>query len=366
VKLVIHLDGKSIRGNESQMIVLATKLSERGHEVVASCRQGGEVATALTLKGIRTCGVRPAGDIAPFHTFLFASWLRREHPDAILVTSWKKSFVAGIASRAAGVPRIALRVGGMHRPSRSIDKWKYRSTLSNHYHVVIANSTVVRDHLVVIAPGVPHDLIRVIPNGVDCARMKEARACALPGIPPASTILMSAGGLEKRKGFDLLIRAMQRLDASIHLVIAGDGPERSSLESLSASLGVTAQVHLVGHRNDVADLMLASDIFVLASRGEGMSVAMLEAISCGRPVISTRVGGVSEVLEPCEGRGAAGWTVPVDDLDALAAAIGEVVSHCRAHREVVEERVTEAAWRTANWFAVDRMVENYERALQPI
>jgi glycosyltransferase involved in cell wall biosynthesis len=94
-----------------------------------------------------------------------------------------------------------------------------------------------------------------------------------------------------------------------------------------------------------------------------MSVAMLEAVTARRPVISTDVGGAWDVLAPREGRPAAGWIVPPDDERALAGALSEVAGLLRTDPAAVAARVDEAAWRLENWFTVERMMDGVEAAL---
>ncbi len=153
-------------------------------------------------------------------------------------------------------------------------------------------------------------------------------------------------------------------DPGLHVVLAGEGPDRDALRARAESLGIADRVHLLGQRSDVAAVLAAGDLFVLSSRSEGMSVAMLEAVTARRPVISTDVGGAWDVLAPREGRPAAGWIVPRDDEPALAAALREVAGLLRAGRAAVDARVDEAAWRLEHWFSVERMIDGVEAALR--
>src|SRR5690606_1712926 len=123
----------TIRGNETQVILVAEALRDRGHDVVVSCRAGGPVEAALRARGVRTTGIRPRGDADPFGALRFARWLRREAPDAALLTSWKRALVAGWAARRAGVPRVVLRVGGVHRVPPGRRGWKYRYSLPRYH-----------------------------------------------------------------------------------------------------------------------------------------------------------------------------------------------------------------------------------------
>jgi glycosyltransferase involved in cell wall biosynthesis len=363
VKLVIHLDGSSIRGNESQLFAVARGLSARGHDVVVSCRAGTPVNDALERADIRTSDIRPAGDIAPLATLRFAKWLSAERPDAILLTSWRKVLVAGWAARNAGIPRIVLRVGGQHNQRRAVDRWKYRHALTHYCDAIIANSSVVAEHLLNIIPGLRPETVHQIANGMALSDVEPVSLRDQLTLDQHALLVMSTGGLDHRKGFDLLIHAVSRLDSRVHLAIAGEGNERAALETLAHSLGVENRVHLLGHRSDVRSLLPGVDLFVMSSRGEGMAVAMLEAMAASRPVVSTDVGGAGEALGEHRGRSPAGWIVPRNDIDALTETLHEVIALLAADPGSVEVRVEEAAWRMHNWFTIDRMVDEYERIL---
>ena len=135
------------------------------------------------------------------------------------------------------------------------------------------------------------------------------------------------------------------------------------MEARAWALGVADRVHFLGRRTDAAAVAAACDVFALPSRSEGFSVAMLEAMVAARPVVAADVGGVWEGLAARGGRPAGGWIVPRRDADALAAALREVVAGVRAGAPEVRARAAEAAWRAANWFTTERMIDGYEAVL---
>ena len=114
----------------------------------------------------------------------------------------------------------------------------------------------------------------------------------------------------------------------------------------------------------MAAVLAAADLFVLASRGEGFSVALLEALAARVPALSTDVGGAREALAPRRGRPAAGWIVPRADAPALAAALRDLAAGVRAGSAEVRARVDEGAWRMERWFTVDAMMDGIEAALR--
>jgi glycosyltransferase involved in cell wall biosynthesis len=158
---------------------------------------------------------------------------------------------------------------------------------------------------------------------------------------------------------------MAALDARVHAVLVGGGrdADRARLEAQAGECGVGERVHFLGRRPDAPAVTAACDAFVLPSRSEGFSVAMLEAMAAGKPTVAADVGGAWEGLAPRDDRPAAGWIVPVGDADALAAALREVVEGIRADAPEVRARAEEAAWRAGHWFTLDAMIDGYEAVL---
>ena len=113
--------------------------------------------------------------------------------------------------------------------------------------------------------------------------------------------ILSVGSLLYRKGFDLLINALNLLSPEnknkIKLKIAGDGSERKNLEELIKNNNLNIQVELLGNRNDIFELIKQCDLFCLTSREEGLPISIVESLSLSKPVLSTRVGAIPEVLD---------------------------------------------------------------------
>jgi glycosyltransferase involved in cell wall biosynthesis len=160
--------------------------------------------------------------------------------------------------------------------------------------------------------------LTVIPRGVDLARFLQA-----PQRTAASTLeVVSAGRLVPQKGHDVLVRAVSELaagDVPVRLRIAGEGPMAADLEHLIDELDARGVVQLLGPVADVAPLLRSADVFALASRWEGQSNAVLEAMATGRPVVVGDIPALREVV------GTAGVLVPPDDPAAWCRALGELV-----------------------------------------
>jgi glycosyltransferase involved in cell wall biosynthesis len=146
------------------------------------------------------------------------------------------------------------------------------------------------------------------------------------GIPAEARVIFSAGRLSREKGHIDLIRALAKLRQSeprlmFHLVLAGDGPERSNIRHACAKSDLTEFVHLVGHQRNIALYYSMADILALPSHSEGSPNVLLEAMSAGLPVVATGVGGVPEILAD----GELGLLIPSGDTTSMACALARLL-----------------------------------------
>ena len=141
----------------------------------------------------------------------------------------------------------------------------------------------------------------------------------LPGhVHRASDSEAAAGG--KAVHVAMVLRALQRLDEDVHLVLIGAGPARRALEDLARELHVDRRVHFTGQLVAAENLHQFFDVSVLCSHSEGFPNAIIEALAAGCPVVATPVGGVPEVVSDRQ----TGLLVPPDQPEALAAAVREL------------------------------------------
>lgn len=202
------------------------------------------------------------------------------------------------------------------------------SGLHRRVDACIATTSAARDEA--IRFGIPEGRIAVIPNGVDTGvysqvpAKKKAAIRADLGLGEGPVALF-CGRLSPEKNVAGLLTAWRNVSAALpeaQLVIIGGGPERPSLEAIIKSGDGGRGIVLVGETKDVSPWYHAADLFVLPSHHEGLSNSLLEAMSCGLPVVSTRVSGSTEILGAVE----AGRLVNVGDMTAFGAAILELLS----------------------------------------
>ena len=363
MKLVIQNNGTVWGGNEKWQATLAAGLIRRGHEVIVSCPRG-PVRDRLGEMGIPTTPLRPRGIADPVSGLTFAWWLRRQRPDALLVTSWNPIAWDAWASRRAGA-RVVVRLGIVRELPRDPGK---RLAFRLGVDAMIVNSAEIRDAWLRSAPWFPAARVHVVMNGVrprDAERPAlRARLRAELGIPDDVLLIGGAGHLAPRKGFDLLLRAFAAAALpEARVLIAGGGDYLPELRAMATDLGVFDGVHFLGHRDDGPDVIAGCDVFVLGSRNEGMANVMLEAMAAGVPVVATDVSGVRQALAPEPATPPAGWIVPPDAPGAMASALREVAEALAAAPARVAERTSEALRRVHTHFGVERMVDECEAIL---
>jgi glycosyltransferase involved in cell wall biosynthesis len=258
-----------------------------------------------------------------------------------------KSNALGLLLRRFWPMRSVTTVHGWVKHTRrtplyyGIDRWCLR-----RYEVVISVSDDL--HRRCLEYGVPPDRCILIENGVDTRQFARSRtreeAKHLLGIPRERLLIGAIGRLSEEKGFDLLIRAVDRLLASgldVELRIAGEGDQYGRLDDLIRALHREDRIRLVGFQAETLPLFEAMDVFALSSLREGLPNVVLEAMALGVPVVATRVAGVPRLIEHAEN----GLLVDLGDGEQLVSAFTRLLADAglRSHlgeagRETVVER----------------------------
>jgi glycosyltransferase involved in cell wall biosynthesis len=286
--------------------------------------------------------------------------LRRERFDAVEAFTLDSNLFALPVAWLAGVPvRIATNHGWARNDSPE-KRFAHNFLLRiGVFDILVAVTDGLRAHS--IQEGVKPGLVITIPNGIQLYPEEKKNAERLSKtlkIPTRCTLLLSVGRLVHEKAYDVLIRAMDLVMKEypdVVLAIAGSGVLQTELQRLIDALHLTGKIRLLGDRQDVADLMVNADIFVMPSRSEGMPMALLEAMGAGLPVIATQVGGLGEVVDDHS----QGILVPAENPQELAKAILELLrdpalrsSLGRSARRRIEERYT-----------TERMCRQYEKVI---
>jgi|LakMenEpi03Aug12_release.lakeMendotaPanAssembly.Ray.scaffolds.fasta_scaffold01540_8 glycosyltransferase involved in cell wall biosynthesis len=366
---ILHVMEATIGGTRRHLVDVSRAQLARGHEVgvAASCLR--TPAFERDLEQLEQCGARVhriamRREIAPRSDWAHLRQLERllgEWRPAIVHTHSSKagalgrlaSLRTGIGARVHTPHTFAFLFGAMFSPARralfrEIERWLARRTAA-----LVAVSEDERR--TILASGiVPAHKLHVVGNGIDPAPLESAQALTRSelGVPERVPLLLCAGLLNAAKGQDLLVEALRDAGLEhVHLLLAGDGELRASLERH----GLGARVRLLGQREDVPRLLKSVDALVLPSRWEGMPYIVLEALAAGTPVLATPVDGARSVL------GASGAGLLAARIDA--AAIAELL---RAFLELSPARRAEMAHAGRQWARENATLEAMVRGLDAV
>ena len=334
---------RNFAGGETQVLGLTLELRAMGHRAELLCDPAGELWRRAHAAGLvcHPMPIRNALDAAAA-----AALRRRLREGRYDVVHFHTSRAHAMAPWVRGLARAAVVTRRMdYVPNRLFARWLYGRRAVDG---VAAISTGVADALV--RAGVARERITVIPSGVDCAHFRpptadeRAAARAALGLGEADRAVGAVGVLEPRKGHRFLVEAMAMLDRNgaggglprdevarqaaprIVAIIAGDGSLRDPLAAEIQRRGLGEAVRMVGRVGDARTILWALDIFAMPSLSEGLGVALLEAMACGLPAVTSRVGGIVDAVD--EGR--TGMLVAAEDADALAGALARLSTNAPA------------------------------------
>lgn len=228
---------------------------------------------------------------------------------------------------------------------------------------IVAVSDEIKDTFISRIPW-SKNKVSVIINGIDidCFRPLEDSSIRNTlidryGLPHNSFIIGSVGRLESIKNYPMLLRAfaglVQGQDGNAHLVLVGEGSQRSVLQALAEEFGVADRVTFLGMQYQVHEILPLFDVFVLSSLTEGTSISLLEAQACGVPAVVTDVGGNGAVV--CHGEN--GFLCKLDDDIAMTQAL----SHLQTDVALVQRMGVSARERVCVKFDLNSMVRRYEQ-----
>jgi glycosyltransferase involved in cell wall biosynthesis len=257
----------------------------------------------------------------------------RERPNVIQTHAVKSHFLARLAGLQKCAPWIAFHHGYTWPTMRAraynqLDRWSLRTAAK-----VLTVSIPFRDELA--SKGVARERIEVIHNSIrpDWGAEKSAALRTELGIAPDRNVILIVGRLSREKDHRTLLRAVDRIRSlNPHLLVVGEGPERSAIEQEIRRLKLVDHVTLTGHQRSAEPYYGIANLAVLSSLSEGSPNALLEAMAAGVPVVATGVGGIPEIVTDQE----SALLVPPGDADKMAAAVTRLLTDSSLAKQFVE------------------------------
>jgi glycosyltransferase involved in cell wall biosynthesis len=364
--IFFYTDSRDLGGAEFALLMLIENLDPVWEPTLLLDDDPGaqplaEHAEALGAR-VRRVAPMPLGLAGARRGVNLARMLRAERPEIFHAhLSWplaaKWALAASVLARRPTVATIQLIPE--FRLERS-SRLQLRALAAGVDRYVAVSSDVANE--LVDRFGWPAAKIQVGYNAVEVDRFGGP---APPGLreqiggDPERPLVLTPARLDEQKGLPFLLRAAAELPG-VDFVLAGEGPERASLEALAEELGIAERVHFLGYRGDIPQLLAACDIFVLPSLYEGSSLAVLEAMAAKRPVVSSAIGGTDELID----NGADGLLVEPGDAAGLARALRRLLDDAglrKAFAQRARERVERDFTPTA---MTQRLEAIYEELLQ--
>lgn len=311
--------------NRFQVEVLCSTLRDKGFYIdIEKMEEAGIKVIIVNMKR----KISLWSDLIAFFKLCF--YLMKARYDIVHTHSSKAGFLGRLAGRLMGVGTVihtphcfCFEAQDMHRIEKRfyfyVEKFaalfcdKIIAVSESQKEDIIKRGLVNPGKVITIENGV--DTYRFTDNGFDIEKKKQEL-----GLNNGSIILGTVGVLNESKGHYYLIKAVSEIikqGFDVKLLIAGEGILRKDLETLSNGLGLDSRIKLLGFREDIPELLSLMDIFVFPSLWEGMSLALLEAMASGLPVISTGVHGAIDLLQDNK----RGILVQKKDVKGLVEAI---------------------------------------------
>jgi glycosyltransferase involved in cell wall biosynthesis len=295
----------------------------RGHRAVVVCRPEAELRRRAEEAGIP---VHPMPIRSSFDAGAIAGMVRlfrREKVDVVNTHSGKDSWVGSIAAKVAGVP-LLLRTRHISVPVRRgwynfIYRWP------DGY---VTTGEMIREHL--IGVGIPPDRVVSIPTGVDVERFSPDVSGdpvrAEFSVGREEPLVSVIGVLRSWKRHDVFLEAVRLLregGSPVRGLVVGEGPQRERIAGGIAGKDLARAVRMTGYRQDIPEIVAASDVIVLPSdRFEGVPQVILQSLAMGRAVVASPIGGVPEVVHHEK----TGLLCPAGDPSAYADAIARLLA----------------------------------------
>jgi len=314
------------------LLPLMRGIRARGHEVIGVCAAGG-LLDAVRAEGFRVETVPFARRLSPMaHARAFRDLVRlfrRERPDLVHAHMPISGFLARLAARVAGVPRVAYTCHGflfnqegswLRRAAGFAMEW-IGGRFTDVFMTVSSSEAIDAGRFHIFRGA------KAVGNGRDPALFRpdaasRARIRAALGTPDDRVVIVAVSRLVSFKGYPELAVAMHAVPgAELYVVgerLASDRGE--DMEALLKSAGLGERLRLLGYRDDVAAVLAAADIFVLPSYFEGLPMSVIEAMLCGLPVVASDIDGPREQVVP----GVTGLLVPSRQVAPLAAALARL------------------------------------------
>ncbi len=345
-------------GQEIRVLSEARGVARRGHEVAIAAPGESRIFREAAGYGVQAIAL-PIARKGLAGLLAMRRLLAARAFDVVNTHSSTDSWLAAIAcATLAGAPPIVrTRHISAPAPRNFTTRWLYARAAA-----AIATTGERLRLQVIEETGADPAKVVSIPTGIDLARFRpgdRGEARERIGLEDAPTVGIVAT-LRSWKGHRFLMQAIAALGREdVRLVVVGDGPQREALGTLAGELGIAGRVRFAGNQPNPAPWMRAFDLFCLPSTAnEGVPQALMQAMACALPVVTTDVGSIAEIVTD----GETGVIVPAQDAGALREAIAALLADEPRRRALGERALAAARARFGEEPMVERMIALFARA----
>ncbi|MCI0463332.1 MAG: glycosyltransferase [Gemmataceae bacterium] len=354
------LHGLRVGGAEVLAARLAQQLRDRFRFVFVCLDELGTLGEQLRDEGfvVEVLGRRAGVDWRC--SLRLANFLRRQRVALVHAHQYTPFFYGITARLMCHRPAVLFTEHGRHQPDYPRPKRMVANRLLlTSRDRVVGVGEAVRQALIE-NEGIPPRRVGVVYNGIDTeafnGHSERASVRREIGVGDGDWMMIQVARLDYLKDHATAVRALERVlrhRPDAWLVLVGEGPEEAKVRQLARDRGVEQRVRFLGLRTDVARLLAGADLFLLSSVSEGIPVTLIEAMAARLPVVSTRVGGVAEVVED----GQTGLLAPPGDDAGLA----EKILHLAADPELCRQFGQSGRERANRLFSERQMHAGYLR-----
>jgi glycosyltransferase involved in cell wall biosynthesis len=346
-------------GQEIRVLSEARGVARAGHEVLLAAPAHARIFAEAPRYGVEVLAL-PIARKGVRGVLAMRRLLSQRGFDVVNTHSSTDSWLTALARATLGNAPSMVRTRHISAavPGNRSTRWLYNRATDR----VVTTGERLRKQ-VIAETGIEAARVVSIPTGIDLERFRPAdrdAARAALDLPRDAKIAGIVATLRSWKGHRYLLQALAAMRRpEVLLVVVGDGPQREALETLAASLGISAQVRFAGDQKDVAAWMNAFDVFCLPSyANEGVPQALMQAMACALPVITTPVGSIDEIVEA----GVTGVMVPPQNEVRLRVELSKLLDDEPRRRQLGEAARAKAQARFGEALMVERMLEVFAGA----
>lgn len=372
IKLFFVIEGSDFGGGERVFVQIINSLPKEKYEIyLASCSNDG-FYRFIKNDSVRLIPVDFSERMNIPLFFQLARIIKQHSIDIVHGQGARAEFYARVAVWLTGtakyVSTIAMPVEGFDVGPVRKGVYLFFDRLSENFvdHFIVVSESLKR--ALIFKRGIAYEKITKIYNGIetsyytpDGAHADGLKVRAELGVNDSTFVIGAIGRMVWQKGFEYLLRGVKDLlnhTGDIKLLMVGDGPLKEKFHELVGTLGIGDQVIFTGFRNDVREILCAIDVLVIPSLAEGFPMVTIEAMAMAKPIIATRIDGITEQISD----GQEGLLVPPEDPSALAVAVSKLIGD----RKLAKAMGLAARKKAESQFSVEKMITETEKVYQSL